>query len=166
MIVHFFLPGSYYVSFKLSCIIIETREFVNFHAERCLHEALRRCWKVNLVEKEADIQLCLARLDRAGYRRVLADLHLFCGQVLLEMKDAAPLLGFNARQHLQKAKEYALDVSEVSHLYQSAVSTPDFYKDFPEYDMLKRGMTDEERIENGYRVVYEIAEELLKGTDQ
>jgi len=149
-------------------------------AERCLHEALRRCRKVNLVEMEADILLGLARLDRAnrrppdekrledvleialraGYRRVLADLHLFCGRVLSEMKEPTTLLDLTASQHLQKAKGYALDVSEVSHLYQS--SNPDFYKDIPEYDMLKRGMTDEERITNGYWPAYQMAEKLGK----
>ncbi|MCP5102635.1 MAG: hypothetical protein GY950_04615, partial [bacterium] len=149
-------------------------------AQRCLHEALRRCRKTNMVEMEPDILLSLARLDRAaglppnetllteameislraGYRQVLADLHLFCGQILLEMKEPATLLGFNAKAHLQKAKSYALDVSEFSHLYPSA--NPDFYTGIPEYEMMKRGMTEEERIENGYRVVYQIAEEMGK----
>jgi hypothetical protein len=149
-------------------------------AERCLHEALSRCRKVNMVDHEPDILLGLARLDRAngrppdetrleevreialraGYRLKLADLHLFCGQVLLEMKDAAPLSGLTAGQHLQKAKEYAPDVSELSHLYQS--SNPDFYKDIPEYDMMKRGMTEEERRGNGYWAAYQIAEALEK----
>jgi hypothetical protein len=38
----------------------------------------------------------------------------------------------------------------------------EFYKDIPEYDMLKRGMTHEERIKNGYWIAYQIAEKLLK----
>ncbi len=64
---------------------------------------------------------------------------------------------------LQKTKEYALDVSDISHLYSSVKSPTDvFYKDIPEYDMLKRGLTDEERIQNGYWVAYQIAEILLK----
>jgi len=149
-------------------------------AEGCLNEALRRCRKVNMVDMEPDILLGLARLDwanrrppdetrlaevleialRAGYRLVLADLHLFCGQVLLEKNAPTTLLNLTAAQHLQKAKEYALDVSEVSHLYQS--TNPDFYKDIPEYEMLKRGMTDEERITNGYWPVYQMAEERGK----
>jgi len=152
-------------------------------AERCLNEALRRCRKVNLVELESDILLAFARLEwvknssilpsieenlkeafdiaqRSGYRLKLADLHLFCGKVLLEAKDQEKLLGFTAREHLQKTKEYALDVSEFSDLYQS--QDPDFYKGIPEYDMLKRGMTKEERIRNGYFVAYRIAEELEK----
>jgi hypothetical protein len=41
-------------------------------------------------------------------------------------------------------------------------STADFYKGIPEYQMLKRGMTEEERIQNGYWVAYKIAEELEK----
>ncbi len=149
-------------------------------AEGCLNEALRRCRKVNMVSLEADILLGLARLDRAnrrppdetrlaevleialraGYRRALADLHLFCGQVLLEKNEPTTLLNLTAAQHLQKVKEYALDVSEVSHLYQS--TNPDFYKDIPEYEMLKRGMTEEERITNGYWPVYHMAEEWGK----
>ncbi|UCH93092.1 MAG: hypothetical protein JSV88_22780 [Candidatus Aminicenantes bacterium] len=158
-------------------------------AERCLTEALRRCRKVNLVELELDILLAHARLEwakisslpgnqrcdslpagettlkealeiaqRAGYRLKLADLHLFCGQVLLQLKEKTTLLGLNAHDHLQKTKEYALDVSEFSHLYQSP--NPDFYKGIPEYQMLKRGMTKEERIKNGYWPAYRIAEHL------
>jgi len=152
-------------------------------AGRCLDEALRRCRKVNLVELEPDILLTLTRLEwvkqkqlsavieeflneaqeislRSGYRLKLADLHLFCGQVLLELKEQKKLLGFTAGEHFQKAKEYSLDVSEFSDLYQS----PDlhFYDNIPEYEMLKRGMTDEERIKNGYHVAYKIAEALEK----
>jgi hypothetical protein len=95
-----------------------------------------------------------------GYRLKLADLHLFCGQVLLELKEKTTLLGLNAYDHLQKTKDYALDVSEFSHLYQSPDT--DFYKGIPEYQMLKRGMTQEERIHNGYYVAYKIAETLEK----
>lgn len=151
-------------------------------AEQCLHEALRRCRKTNMVLEEPDILLALARLDRvkhggkrapdlthlteameiaqrAGYRRVLADLHLFCAEVLLS-NPADTLLGFTAAEHLTKAKDYALDVSEFSHLYQSP--NPDFYNGIPEYEMLKRGMTEKERRENGYRVAYQVAEALEK----
>jgi hypothetical protein len=100
---------------------------------------------------------------RSGYRLVLADLHLFCGQTLLQSKTAHTLLGLSATEHLQKTREYALDVSEFSDLYPPVNSTADeFYKDIPEYDMLKRGMTDEERIKNGYWVAYQIAEILEK----
>ncbi len=152
-------------------------------AGRCLHEALCRCRKANMVESEPDILLALARLDvaqkkppdetllkeafeialRSDYRLKLADLHLFCGQVLLQFKERETLLGLTAREHLQKTKEYALDVSEFSDLF-SPVKSPadDFYKDIPEYDMLKRGLTEKERIQNGYWVAYQIAEILLK----
>jgi hypothetical protein len=60
------------------------------------------------------------------------------------------------------AKEYALDVSEFSDLYQSP--NPDFYKGIPEYEMLKRGMTEEERIQNGYYMAYRIADALILAT--
>ncbi len=61
-------------------------------------------------------------------------------------------------QHPQRAKEYALDVSESIHLYQSP--DPHFYDGIPEAAMLKRGMTQQERIDNGYWVAYQIAEAL------
>ena len=157
-------------------------------AERCLTEALRRCRKVNLVHYEADILLAWARLkwvigrlgnkgigelgevegylkearevaERAGYRLQLADIHLFCGEVLLEMH-GEKLLGSTAKEHLQLAKEYARDVSTFQDLYQS--QDPHFYDDIPEYEMLKRDMTEQERIENGYWVAYQIAEALEK----
>jgi hypothetical protein len=58
-------------------------------------------------------------------------------------------------EHLHKAKEYALDVSEYAHLYQA--QDPHFYEGIPEAAMLKRGMTPQERIDNGYWVAYQIA---------
>ncbi|NIM18238.1 MAG: hypothetical protein GTN68_45175, partial [Candidatus Aminicenantes bacterium] len=89
-------------------------------AERCLNEALRRCRKTNMVEFEPDLLLALARLEKAkglqpdesilkeaqdislrsGYRLKLADLHLFCGQTLLELKEPQTLLGLHANEHL------------------------------------------------------------------
>lgn len=157
-------------------------------AERCLTEALRRCRKVNLMEMEADILLAWGRLvwvtgklgnkvigkmgeveeflkeakeiaDRAGYRLQLADIHLFCGEVLLEIP-GEKLLGLMVREHLQLAKEYAKDVSTFEDLYHSQDSH--FYDGIPEYEMLKRGMTEQERIQNGYWVAYQIAEALEK----
>jgi tetratricopeptide (TPR) repeat protein len=172
----------------------EPKEMVQFAkgkewaaAERCLNEALRRCRQVNLVESEPDILLAQARLllakasplaeiektlaeayeiaQRAGYRLTLADLHLFCGQVLCQSKEknekseTQTLLGLKAHAHLEKTKEYALDVSELSHLYPSP--DPGFYKGIPEYEMLKRGLTREERIKNGYQPAYRMAELLM-----
>jgi len=158
-------------------------------AERCLNEALRRCRQANMVDIEPDLLLAQARLlrakasplaeiektlaeayeiaQRAGFRLKLADLHLFCGQVLCqsrgngksEKSETQTLLGLNAHAHLEKTKEYALDVSEFSHLYQSP--DPGFYKDIPEYEMLKRGLTLEERIKNGYQPAYRMAELLM-----
>lgn len=86
------------------------------------------------------------------------DLPLFCGQVQNQSGEKQTLLGLKAHEHLEKTKEYALDVSEFSHLYQSP--DPDFYKGIPEYQMLKRGMTKEERIKNGYWPAYRMAEVL------
>ena len=39
---------------------------------------------------------------------------------------------------------------------------PHFYDDIPEYEMLKRGMTHEEKIDNGYWFGYKMAEALEK----
>ncbi len=161
-------------------------------AERCLTEALWRCRKVNLVEKEPDILLANARLAweragegesgsagmeeieailkeareiavRAGYRLVLADIHLFCAEVLLETFGVLKtpkvcLLELTAREHLHQAKEFAKDDSTFEDLYQS--KNKHFYDGIPEYEMLKRGMTEEERIRNGYWVAYQVAERL------
>ncbi len=157
-------------------------------AERCLTEALRRCRAINMVDHEANILLGCARLEwvktpasgrdkgklkqiedtvkeahqiaeRAGYRLQLADIHLFCGQVLSEMGQAR-LLGLSVSDHIEKAKEYAKDVSTFDDLYKS--KNPNFYDGIAGYEMLKRGMTDNERIENGYYVAYQIAEALEK----
>jgi hypothetical protein len=109
--------------------------------------------------------------ERAGYRLALADIHLFCAEVLLERQEANgkrqkeknntnSFFGLSIEKHLQKAKEYALDVSEYEHLYQSP--DPHFYDDIPEAAMLKRGMTEQERIDNGYWVAYQIALALEK----
>ncbi|MCK4764772.1 MAG: hypothetical protein KAW12_21415, partial [Candidatus Aminicenantes bacterium] len=157
-------------------------------AERCLHEALRRCRRVNLVEMEADILIGCARLEwakagagkktkgfteaekllreahnvalRNGYRLRLADLHLLCAQILLGQEKPGKLLDLPAAAHLQKTEEYALDVSEFDDLYKS--EDAHFYDNIPEYEMLKRGLSDAERIENGYRVAYSMAEALEK----
>jgi len=157
-------------------------------AERCLTEALRRCRSVNMVYMEADILLACARLEwvktlaggldaesmrqieetleeaqeiaeRAGYRLQLADIHLFCGQVLIETGQGK-LLGLSAKEHIEKAKAYAMDVSTFDDLYKS--KNPNFYDGIEGYEMLKRGMTEKERIENGYFIVYQIAEALEK----
>ncbi|NIS22910.1 hypothetical protein GWN75_02525, partial [candidate division KSB1 bacterium] len=51
-------------------------------------------------------------------RLQLADIHLFCAEVMLESWQAN-VLGLSVQEHLQKAKEYAKDVSEFEDLYQS-----------------------------------------------
>ncbi|NIM17699.1 MAG: hypothetical protein GTO45_32905, partial [Candidatus Aminicenantes bacterium] len=58
-----------------------------------------------ILKEAQDISL------RSGYRLKLADLHLFCGQTLLESKEPQKLLGLHANEHLEKTKAYALDVS-------------------------------------------------------
>jgi len=123
-------------------------------AERCLSEALRRCRSVNLVELEPNLLLAWARLERQKAK----------GKKIKAMKQRRILIKWKnmsrrrSTSHLQKAKDYALDVSEISHLYQS--TDPHFYDGIPECAMLKRGLTPQERIENGYWVAYQIAEAL------
>lgn len=177
-----------YFQEKIMSIIVKSGEELKA-AESFLNEANRRCRKVNLVEFESDILLSLARLEwanwlsfeenerserlssmekflkeayeiaqRSGYRIKLADFHLFCAQVLLKLKKYQKLLNFTIMEHLQKVKELALDISQFSNLYRSP--KPDFYDNIPGYNMLKRGMTEKERIQNGYFVAYKIAEAL------
>jgi hypothetical protein len=177
-----------YFQKKMTTIMVESSKKLKA-AELCLNEANHRCRKVNLVEFESDILLALARLEwaywiyfkendlskrlisiekflkeayeiaqRAGYRIKLADLHLFCGQVLPKLKKRQKLLGFTAKEHLCKVKEFALDVSQFSDLYRSPKL--DFYQGIPEYKVLERGMTEKERIQNGYCIAYKIAEAL------
>jgi len=116
------------------------------------------------AEMEETIKEAREIAERAGYRLALADIHLFCAEVLLDLRanvetqNFASVLGLSIEKHLRKAKEYALDVSEYSHLYQS--QDPHFYDGIPEAAMLKRGMTHQERIDNGYWVAYKIAEAL------
>jgi tetratricopeptide (TPR) repeat protein len=95
--------------------------------------------------------------ERAGYRLQLADIHLFCGEVLLEAGQGG-MLGLSAKGHIEKAKEYAKDVSTIDDLYKS--KNPHFYDGIEGYEMLKRGMTEKERIENGYYVAWQIADAL------
>lgn len=173
---------------KITSIIVKSGEELKA-AESFLNEAYRRCRKVNLVEFESDILLSLARLEwanwlsfeekelsdrlssmekflkeayeiaqRAGYRIKLADFHLFCAQVLMKLKKYQKLLNFTVIEHLQKVKEFAQDISQFSNLYRSP--KPDFYESIPGYKMLKRGMTEKERIQNGYFVAYKIAAAL------
>ncbi len=172
---------------KIASLSLQKSHALNA-VERCLSEALHRCRSVNLVYHEPELLLAWARYQwvshqysvnslseveetlkkaweiaaRAGYRFVLADIHLFCAEVMLAVgaHGRAPLLGLSLAEHLQKAKDYALDVSDYSHLYQS--KNPHFYDGIPEAAMLKRGLTPKERIENGYWVAYQIAEALGK----
>lgn len=122
----------------------------------------------DLKQVEEHVKEAREIAERAGYRLVLADIHLFCAEALLEQQkangkkqeatDTNLFLGLSVEEHLKKAKEYALDASEYRHLYQS--SDPHFYDGIPGAAMLKRGMTQQERIDNGYWVAYQIAEAL------
>lgn len=52
------------------------------------------------------------------------------------------------------------DVSTFDDLYKS--KDPHFYDGIAGYDMLKRGMKEKERIENGYYVAWQIADALQR----
>lgn len=120
----------------------------------------------NEVEKWLNETHMLA--DRIGYRILLADLHLFCAEVLIEIKKLKPgykekLLNLSASEHLDKARDYAKDTSTLEDIFLPPDGTADeFYKDIPEYEMLKRGMTEEERIKKGYYVAWLRAKQLGK----
>jgi hypothetical protein len=70
------------------------------------------------------------------------------------------MLGHSAKEHIEKAKEYAKDISTFDALYKSR--NPHFYDGIEGYEMLKRVMTEKERIENGYYVAWQIAEAMEK----
>lgn len=163
--------------------------------ERCVHEGLTLSRKTNRVFEECMFMLLLAQVewlkikDRqrgsdhfaeverlvtdthtqaagTGYRMLLADLHLFCAEALLDMQEWQPahqekLLKLSSRDHISKAREYAREISTLKDIF----LPPDadmFYKDIPEYEMLKRGPTEEERIENGYYAAWLRAAQLEK----
>jgi len=103
--------------------------------------------------------------ERIGYRLLLTDLHLFCAETLIELKKLKPehttLLKLTAEEHIAKAREYAKDTSSIDDIFLPPDGTADeFYKDIPEYEMLKRGMTDEERIKKGYYAAWLRADKL------
>lgn len=164
-------------------------------AERCIHEGLTLSRKVNRVFEECTFSLLLAQMEwlkitehqkgighfkevekivtethdlakRIGYRMLLADLHLFCAEVLLYIKDSnsghrEKLLNYTAAEHLDKARDYARDTSDITDIFLPPDGSADeFYKDIPEYTMLKRGLTEEERIKNGYYAAWLRAEKL------
>ncbi|NIM12217.1 MAG: DUF4062 domain-containing protein [Candidatus Aminicenantes bacterium] len=52
------------------------------------------------------------------------------------------------------------DIQEAFRLNLIDQKDPHFYDGIPEYEMLKRGMTQEERVQNGYWVAYKIADVL------
>jgi hypothetical protein len=106
--------------------------------------------------------------ERIGYRMLLTDLHLFCAETLigiekLKLGYKKILLNLSATEHIAKAREYAIDTSTIDDIFLPPDGTADeFYKDIPEYTMLKRGMTDEERIKKGYYAAWLRADKLEK----
>ena len=114
-------------------------------------------------EIETHLQEAHEIAARGPYRIYLADIHLFCAETLIEITEQKlplpnQLLDADAATHIALAKENALDQSTIDDVYQS--DDPNFYDGIPEYEMLKRGLTDQERIENGYYVAWQVAERL------
>jgi hypothetical protein len=165
-------------------------------AERCVHEGLTLSRRSNKVFFECNFSLLCAQLEwqkirdkekeishfnevekwvndthslaeRIGYRILLADLHLFCAETLIELRELKPgytkLLKLSAKEHLEKARDYAKDTSSIDDIFLPPDGTADeFYKDIPEYIMLKRGMTEDERIKKGYYAAWLRADGLEK----
>ncbi len=164
-------------------------------AERCVNEGLTMSRKLTRVFNECTFSLLLAQMEwqkvrdgraeeehfaevekiisethalaaRIEYRMRLADVHLFCAEMLIEIQelklgDKEQILGLSAAKHLEKAREYARDTSTIDDIFLPPDGSADeFYKDIPEYEMLKRGMTEEERITKGYYVAWLKAERL------
>lgn len=156
----------------------------------CLTEAHHRCWDLGMANHQPDILLAEAhrgwmnlkhgktgkydlRLEieenlgeafsianMCEYRFKLADIHLFCARFLEEIDPEGSLLGQSIKEHIKKVKACSIDISDPSHIYQAA--NPDFYIKTPDLEMLQRGMTQDERIKNGYLIAYKCAEELEK----
>lgn len=100
--------------------------------------------------------------------RILIALHIFCAEALMEVKEGKDtkqlkLLGLSAKAHLETTKDLCLDKSQLSDLFKPKdINMDEFYKDIPEYEMLKRGLTSKERIERGYYYQWKHADGLLK----
>ncbi|MDB5226004.1 MAG: hypothetical protein JWN78_197 [Bacteroidota bacterium] len=162
--------------------------------ERCLAEALLRSRKINLIGIESQILQGLAHiqwlklkvnngivdsfseviklLDEAlslaktnNCQTDLADIHLFCAEILQELKEKkiyfTEILGYNMHGHLKLVKECSIDKSSLKDIF-SPPNPDEFYNDIPEYEMLKRGMSKNERIMNGYYVAWKAADLLEK----
>ncbi|MFT3911944.1 MAG: hypothetical protein QM737_21140 [Ferruginibacter sp.] len=165
-------------------------------ADRCVHEGLTLSRKINNVYKECTFLLFFAKLEwlkikerqtttsifwgdlqkiisdtyilaeRIQFRLLLADIHLFCAEVLLDLKGLVPnhkekLLNSTAKEHLLETQQYARDASKIEDIFLPP-DADEFYKDIPEYKMLKRGLTEKEKIKNGYYGAWLRAEELEK----
>jgi hypothetical protein len=120
----------------------------------------------HLAEVEQIITETHALAQRIGHRMLLADLHLFCAEALPEIAELVPghggrLMGYTQAEHLVKVREYARDTSTLEDIFLPPDGSADeFYKDIPEYEMLKRGMTEEERVRHGYYAAWLRAERL------
>lgn len=162
-------------------------------AERCVHEGLTLTRKINKVYDECTFSLLLLQIewlkilegqkeiehfkevekllidtyalaDRIGFRMLLADLHLFCVETLLDLAalkrlHKQKLLDLSPLEHIEKVRDFALDTSTLEDIFLPP-DADEFYKDIREYAMLKRGLTNEERIKNGYYAAWLRAEKL------
>lgn len=166
-------------------------------AERIVHEGLTLSRKMNQLYNECIFSLLMAQVEwlkiwdgqkeiehftvvekvvkdadelarRIEYQMFLADLHLFCAELLTKLLQSKRgkierLIGLTTKEHIAKVKEYAIDTSKYEDIFLPPDGSADeFYKGIEEYDMLKRGMTEEERIKKGYYNAWWRADELEK----
>ena len=77
-----------------------------------------------------------------------------------KLMQANPVTYYITDPYTNHPLEYSLDDSTFEDLFKS--KDPHFYDGIPEYQMLKRGMNHEEKIDNGYWFGYKMAEALEK----
>ena len=162
-------------------------------AERCIHTGLFLSRKINRISEECTFSLLLIKIEwgklktkqpeagdlieiekmivdvhlllsRVEYRILLAELHLLCAEVLLDLQvlrsvRKSEILGLSVTEHIAKVRDYAKDSSTLDDIFLPP-DADEFYRDIPQYAMLKRGMTEEERIQNGYYTAWLKADRL------
>ncbi len=110
--------------------------------------------KIHFIELENCIEDARRLAIEINYAMLLTDIHLFCESTLIEMNEGGygpneRLLGLNVKEHAVKAKAYAKDTSALEDLFLPP-NEDEFYKDIPEYTIVKRGLTDDEQRDCGY----------------
>lgn len=97
---------------------------------------------------------------------VLADLHLFCATMLIELLEknstaVKSIIGFTAAEHIQAVKIHSADQSQPEDLFIPA-GKADFYHTIPGYELFTKKRTEQEKLENGYYTAWQKAQILEK----